>query len=118
MTSQAHAEQPLPGVLGLVFVGFPLHPAWRPGSERGDHLDRVGCPLLFVQGTRDELAEPVLVRALVDRLGARATLAWIDDADHAFHVRRSSGSDDAQALDRIADTVRDWMLRHLARPNR
>jgi len=111
MTSQAQADAPLPGVLGLAFVGFPLHPAGRPGTERGDHLDRVTCPMLFLQGTRDELADAALVRALVARLGARATLALFDDADHAFHVRRRSGSDDAQVIEQIADTMRDWMAR-------
>ncbi len=116
MTSQAEADSPLPGVAGLVFLGFPLHPAGRPASERGDHLARVECPMLFVQGSRDELADRALITALVDRLGARATLAMIDDADHAFHVRRRSGSDDAQVLARIADTVRDWMLAHAAQP--
>lgn len=116
MTSQAHADSPLADVAGLVFLGFPLHPAGRPASERGDHLARVECPMLFVQGSRDELADRVLIAALIDRLGARATLAMIDDADHAFHVRRRSGSDDAQVLARIADTVRDWMLARAASP--
>jgi len=111
MTSQAQADAPLPRVRGLVFVGFPLHPAGRPGSERGDHLDRVDCEMLFLQGTRDELADAVLVRALVDRLGARATLALFEDADHAFHVRRQSGSNDQQVIEQIADTTRDWMAR-------
>ena len=112
MTSQAEADAALAGVRGLVFIGFPLHPPKQPGSERGEHLDRVGRPMLFFQGTRDELADPALVRALVDRLGERATLVSIDDADHAFHVRRSSGSDDNAVLDRIADTTRAWMARH------
>ena len=112
MTSQAQAEAPLRDVRGLVFLGFPLHPAGRPGSERGDHLDRVGCPMLFFQGTRDELADRALVSALIHRLGARATLAVIDDADHAFHVRRQSGSSDAEVLDRIADATRRWMAQH------
>ena len=89
MTSQAQAGAPLPGVRGLVFLGFPLHPAGRPGVERGEHLDRVDCPMLFLQGTRDELADAASSRALIDRLGAGATLAMIDDADHAFHVRRA-----------------------------
>jgi len=109
MTSQAEAAEPLAGVRGIAFVGFPLHPAGRPGSERGEHLERVGSPMLFVQGTRDELADLALVRAVVERLGARATLAVIDDADHAFHVRRTSGSDDARALDAVADAIHDWM---------
>jgi predicted alpha/beta-hydrolase family hydrolase len=112
MTSQAEADAALAGVRGLVFIGFPLHPPKQPGSERGEHLDRVGRPMLFFQGTRDELADPALIRALVDRLGARATLVSIDDADHAFHVRRSSGSDDDAVLNRIADTTRAWMARH------
>jgi predicted alpha/beta-hydrolase family hydrolase len=112
MTSQAQAETSLPGVRGLVFLGFPLHPAGRPASERGEHLERVDCPMLFVQGTRDELADATLIRALVDRLGARATLETIDDADHAFHVRRRSGSDDAGVLERIADTASGWMAAH------
>jgi predicted alpha/beta-hydrolase family hydrolase len=111
MTSQAQADAPLEGVRGLVFVGFPLHPAGRPGVERGEHLDRIRCPMLFLQGTRDELADAGLVAAVVDRLGAGATLAMIDDADHAFHVRRQSGSNDAEVIERIADTMRDWMAR-------
>jgi len=112
MTSQAQADAELAGVRGLVFVGFPLHPAGRPGSERAEHLDRVARPMLFVQGTRDELADPALLRAVVARLGERATLVEIEDADHAFHVRRSSGSDDRRVLDRIADAASDWMARH------
>jgi predicted alpha/beta-hydrolase family hydrolase len=114
MTSQAQAEAPLPAVAGLVFLGFPLHPAGRPASERGEHLAKVECPMLFVQGSRDELADAALITALIDRLGARATLAMIDDADHAFHVRKRSGSDDTQVLCRIADTLRDWMLARAA----
>ena len=111
MTSQADADAALPRVRGLAFVGFPLHPPGRPGSERGEHLDRVAKPMLFVQGTRDELADLGLVRALVERLGERATLVSIADADHAFHVRRSSGSNDIAVLDRITDAMRDWMAR-------
>jgi len=111
MTSQAQADAPLPGVAGLVFLGFPLHPAGRPGDERGDHLDRVACPMLFVQGSRDELADVGLVTALTQRLGARATLAMFDDADHAFHVRARSGSNDAEVLERLLDTVVEWIAR-------
>jgi len=112
MTSQAQADAELAGVRGIVFVGFPLHPAGRPGDERAEHLDGVARPMLFVQGTRDELADPALLRAVVARLGERATLVEIEDADHAFHVRRSSGSDDRRVLDRIADAASDWMARH------
>src|SRR6478609_2832123 len=111
MTSQAQAEAPLPGVAGLVFLGFPLHPAGRPGDERGEHLARVACPMLFVQGSRDELADAALVTALVDRLGPRATLAMFDDADHSFHVRARSGSNDAEVLEHLLDTVVAWIER-------
>jgi len=111
MTSQAQADAPLPGVAGLVFLGFPLHPAGRPSSERGDHLDRVSCPMLFVQGSRDDLADIALVESLIARLGARATLARFDDADHAFHVRAKSGSNDAQVLEHLLDTVVEWIDR-------
>jgi predicted alpha/beta-hydrolase family hydrolase len=116
MTSQAQADAPLPGVAGLVFLGFPLHPAGRPGDERGDHLDRVACPMLFVQGSRDELADVALVTALAERLGPRATLAMFDDADHGFHVRARSGSNDAEVLENLLDTVVAWMGRVDAAP--
>jgi predicted alpha/beta-hydrolase family hydrolase len=118
MTSQAHADAPLPGIVGLVFLGFPLHPAGRPGQERGDHLARVDCPMLFVQGSRDELADVALVTALTDGLGARATLAMFDDADHGFHVRARSGSNDAEVLESLLDTVAEWMSRVVARSPR
>jgi predicted alpha/beta-hydrolase family hydrolase len=111
MTSQAHAGSPLARVQGLVFIGFPLHPAGRPASERGDHLDAVSCPMLFVQGSRDDLADIGLVDSLIARLGTRATLALFDDADHAFHVRARSGSNDAEVLERILDTIVAWIAR-------
>jgi predicted alpha/beta-hydrolase family hydrolase len=110
MTSQAQALSPLPGVRGLVFVGFPLHPAGKPGSERAAHLTDVACPMLFLQGTRDELAQIDLVQALVQQLGpARATLVEVHDADHAFHVRARSGRTDAQALAGMLDATADWV---------
>ncbi len=109
MTSQAQAETPLPRVAGLVFLGFPLHPAGRPGEERGEHLARVACPMLFIQGSRDELADLGLITALAHRLGPRATLALFDDADHAFHVRARSGSNDAEVLEHLLDTIAAWM---------
>jgi uncharacterized protein len=109
MTSQAQASEPLPGVRGLVFVGFPLHPAGKPGIDRADHLDKVRCPMLFLQGTRDELAELALLKAVVGRLGALATLDLVDDADHSFHVRASSGRDDAQAREAMLDATAAWI---------
>lgn len=111
MTSQAQAEAPLPRVAGLVFLGFPLHPAGRPSEERGEHLARVACPMLFVQGSRDELADLGLISALAHRLGPRATLALFDDADHAFHVRARSGSNDAEVMEHLLDTIVEWITR-------
>jgi predicted alpha/beta-hydrolase family hydrolase len=108
MTSQAQAAAPLPGVRGLVFFGFPLHAAGKPASERGDHLLHVECPLLFLQGTRDELAETSLLRTLVDRLGARATLELVDGADHSFHVPARSGTTDAQVRAGLLDAFVRW----------
>lgn len=109
MTSQAQALAALPGVHGLVFVGFPLHPAGKVSIERAEHLDRVHLPMLFLQGTRDELAELDLVRAVQARLGTRATLEIFDDADHSFHVRTSSGSNDAQVMTGLLDRTAAWI---------
>ncbi len=109
MTSQAQALSPLPGVLGLLFVGFPLHPAGKPADQRASHLSDVQCPMLFLQGTRDELATLELLHPLVRRLGDRATLALFDDADHSFHVRARSGRNDAQTLDSMLDTAAGWL---------
>jgi predicted alpha/beta-hydrolase family hydrolase len=115
MTSQAQAESPLPGVRGLVFVGFPLHPAGKPGTSRADHLSRIGIPLLFLQGTRDELAALDLLNPVVAALGPNATLELFDDADHSFHVRVRSGRTDAQVLEAMLDAAVAWMANVLAR---
>ena len=109
MTSQAQAAQPLAEVRGLVFVGFPLHPAGKPSTQRADHLARVRVPMLFLQGTRDALADLVLVGRVVAGLDHRATLQTFDDADHAFHVRARSGSTDAQVLQALTATAATWM---------
>jgi predicted alpha/beta-hydrolase family hydrolase len=109
MTSQAQAKAALPGVHGLVFVGFPLHPAGKPEVERAEHLSAVGLPMLFLQGTRDELADLDLMRSVVDGLGERATLALFDDADHAFHVRARSGRNDTQVREAMLDAMADWI---------
>ena len=114
MTSQAQAGSPLPGVRGLVFIGFPLHPAGKPADERGAHLFEVRCPMLFLQGTRDDLAALALLQPLLQRLGERATLALFEDADHAFHVRARSGRNDGQTLVAMLDATVDWARAMLA----
>ena len=110
MTSQAQAATPLAGVRGLVFVGFPLHPAGKPSTDRAAHLAQVQVPMLFLQGTRDALAEMPLVREVTQPLGARATLHVVEGADHAFHVLARSGRTDAQVLDELVEAMAAWML--------
>jgi predicted alpha/beta-hydrolase family hydrolase len=109
MTSQAQAEGPLPDVRGLVFLGFPLHPAKKPSEERAEHLKDVRIPLLFLQGTRDELAELNLLERVTARLGERATLRLFDGADHSFHVPTRSGRTDAQILVEIIGAIAAWI---------
>lgn len=107
MTSQAQAEIPLPGVAGLVFLGFPLHPANKPSDDRARHLAAVHIPMLFVQGTRDALADIGLLVPIVDRLGA--LLYRLENADHSFHVPARQGTTDTAMLDRALDRVVQWM---------
>ena len=109
MSSQAQAESPLPGVRGLAFLGFPLHPAGKPSDERAAHLTEIGVPMLFLQGDRDDLAEPARVQAVVDRLGARATLHWCAHADHSFHVLARSGRKDADVLEELLGALVAWI---------
>ena len=108
MTSQAQALSALPGVAGLAFLGFPLHPAGKPSADRAAHLSEVRVPMLFLQGTRDALADLALIRQLVRQLGMRATLHVFDDADHSFHVRKSIGRTDAQVIAEVADAFSRW----------
>jgi predicted alpha/beta-hydrolase family hydrolase len=110
MTSQAQAASPLPGVRGLAFVGFPLHPAGKPSLQRARHLADVHVPMLFLQGTRDALADFDLVQELRERLGPRATLVFFEDADHAFHVRVRSGGTDAGTLHELLDRLAAWIM--------
>ena len=114
MTSQAQAASPLPGVRGLVFVGFPLHPPGQPSEERAAHLAKVRIPMLFLQGTRDEFADLQLLNALVERIGARATLKLFDDADHSFHVPARTGRKDSQIRLEMASTVAEWIALTIA----
>ncbi|MGN6392487.1 MAG: alpha/beta hydrolase family protein [Gemmatimonadales bacterium] len=108
MTSGAQARDPLPGVLGLAFLGFPLHPPKRPAVTRAEHLDAVTLPMLFLQGTRDDLADLGLITGVCERLGPRATLHVVDAADHSFAVLKRSGRSADEVLAELADTVVAW----------
>ena len=110
MTSQAQADAPLPGVEGLAFLGFPLHPAGRPGIERAGHLARIEVPMLFVSGGRDALAELDLLRPVVAGLGGRATLHLVSHADHSFRVAARSGRTAADAEGEALDAVANWIV--------
>lgn len=109
MTSEAQAQSALPGVRALIFLAFPLHPAGRPGTERAQHLLQIDIPMVFVQGTRDALAERGLIESLAGQLGARATLQLLEDADHSFHVRARSGRKDSQVREEFLDFLSDWV---------
>jgi predicted alpha/beta-hydrolase family hydrolase len=108
MTSQAQALTPLSGVRGLAFLGFPLHPAKQPSSERGKHLSDVRVPMLFLQGTRDALAAQDEIEPLCRSLGARATLKLFEGADHSFHVPARSGRNDARVMGDVLDAFAAW----------
>ena len=116
MTSQAQARTPLPGVHGLAFLGFPLHPAGKPSRERGEHLFAIQIPMLFLQGTRDMLAAIDQIEPLCDALGARAALKLFADADHSFHVPVRSGRNDAQVLGEVLDALASWLDQVLKAP--
>src|SRR5882724_7520234 len=108
MTSTAQAEAPLPGVRGLVFLGFPLHPPGRPGDSRAEHLARVQIPVLFLQGTRDEFADLKLLQPVVKRLGERATLHLVEGGDHSFHVLKRSGKSDVEVMEELVSAIAEW----------
>jgi uncharacterized protein len=116
MTSQAQAQTALPRVRGLVFLGFPLHPANRPSTDRADHLTAIGIPMLFVQGTRDALADMALLSPVIQALDA--TLLRCDNADHSFHVPARFGVSDAQVLDAALDRIVDWIRQICAEDGR
>ena len=109
MTSQAQALAPLPGVRGLAFLAFPLHPAERPSNERAAHLFEVKIPMLFLQGTRDALADLPTLQDVVKRLGKRATLKLLEDADHSFHVPARTGRKDPQVRSELLHALADWI---------
>ncbi len=109
MTSQAQALSPLTGVDGLAFFGFPLHPAGKPSDDRARHLADIGIPMLFLQGTNDKLAELALLEPVIERLGRKATLHLVRDADHSFHVPVRSGRNDREVLSEILDAFAGWI---------
>jgi hypothetical protein len=109
MTSQAQAQSPLARVIGLAFLAFPLHPAGRPGTERALHLQQVEVPMLFIQGTRDELADPGLLESVVASLGARATLHLLQDADHSFRVPARTGRNNSDVQEAALDALGTWL---------
>lgn len=115
MTSQAQASRSLDGVLGLVFLGFPLHPAKKPSRERAEHLSDVKVPMLFLQGTRDALAELSELEPVCEALKPRATLTLFRDADHSFHVPARSGRNDAAVRAEMLDALAAWVDRVIAK---
>jgi uncharacterized protein len=116
MTSQAQATSPLPGVRGLAFLGFPLHPAGKPSDKRAAHLFDIAIPMLFLQGTRDKLADLPLLRHLKERLGPRSALHLFEQADHSFHVPVRSGRNDRIVMDETLDVLAAWMQVQVSRP--
>ena len=108
MTSSAVARAPLPDVRGLVFLGFPLHPAKRPSERRAEHLDRVAPPMLFLQGTRDALAELDLITEVCRRLGSRATLHVVEGGDHSFAVLKRTGRSEGDVLEELGRAISEW----------
>ena len=108
MTSTAQAEEPLPGVRGLVFLGFPLHPPGRPADKRAEHLAQVRIPMLFLQGDRDEFADLKLLGPVIKQLGERATLHLVAGGDHSFHVLKRSGRTDGDVMGELVQAMVDW----------
>jgi len=109
MTSQAQATSPIPGLRGLVFLGFPLHPPGRPSDERGQHLCNITVPMLFLQGDRDEFAKLSLLQSLVKGLSTVATLKLFPNADHSFHVPARTGRKDSEVMEEMLDAMKHWM---------
>jgi hypothetical protein len=116
MSSLAASQAPLPNVRGIVFFGFPLHPAGEPGTERADHLFKVDQPMLFLQGPRDTLATLELLEPIVQKLGERATLHMVASADHSFNVLKSSGRTNEEVIQELASTAAGWMENQIEKP--
>ena len=114
MTSLAAAKEPLKDVLGLIFFGFPLHAAGKPSAQRGEHLLKVTVPMLFLQGSRDTLADLKLLKPLCNRVGKQAELFVVDGGGHSFHMLKSAGRSDDQVLDEVAQKVASWTERFVS----
>ena len=112
MTSQTQADRAMHPLRGLIFLGFPLHAARKPSASRADHLAQIHIPMLFLQGTRDALADLALLKPLVERLGSTATMTIVPDADHAFHVPKRAGRTDADVMASMLDALSAWITRH------
>lgn len=110
MTSQAQSASPLPDIRGVVFFGFPLHPAGKPSTERAAHLSAITLPMLFLQGSQDKLADPLLITKVVEKIGGK--IHMINQADHSFHVPKRSGRTDDEVINEIGNTVADWVKQH------
>ncbi|HSM35523.1 MAG TPA: alpha/beta family hydrolase [Longimicrobiales bacterium] len=110
MTSQTQAQEPLPGVVGLAFLGFPLHAPGREGTERADHLADVDVPMLFLQGTRDKLADLERMRSVVDGLGERASMIVVEEGDHSFKVPKRTGKTREDVIEDLAERIRAWSM--------
>jgi len=111
MTSQAQAESPLPGVRGLVFLGFPLHPPGKPDQLRDAHLPSIHVPVICFNGTRDPFCTPSLMEEVLTRVTTNWEMHWVEGADHSFHVLKSSGKTDAEVQNQMSDTIRNWVER-------
>jgi predicted alpha/beta-hydrolase family hydrolase len=109
MTSEAQAAEPLPGVRGLAFIGFPLHPAGKPSTSRANHLKRVKVPMLFLQGTRDALADIPLLNEVVEQFGLSVKVFWLQDANHSFHAPARLGRTEAEVLNDVPNALRAWI---------
>jgi predicted alpha/beta-hydrolase family hydrolase len=114
MTSQAQAELPLVGVHALAFLGFPLHPSGKPSATRAEHLSKIKIPMLFIQGTRDKLAESSILAPVVKKLGRKATQLQVLEADHAFHVPARSSRNDRDVMTEICNGLSSWIARVVA----
>ena len=112
MTSLAAAQEPFDGVRGLIFFGFPLHAAGRPGAERGEHLTEIKIPMLFLQGSRDALAELELLKPLCAKIGKRAELFVVEGGDHSLHVLKSARQLDGDVLDDVVKKAAQWMTKY------